>query len=295
MSTNPLPLFSLGTTLGAMLIGATLASALFGVSTMLFFVYYRRYSQDSWFYRYSLALLWVLDALHFVLALHILYFYLVESFGDVITLPNIVWSFKLDFSIHLAIVVGANLVCVVRLWILGRYFHRIIPWIINFAFAGAVSVMILLIYEVYTISNFSQFSDISRIMDGALIVGAISDLIICLSMSYYLLKSRAVTISSRLSGRLLILLRLVLLSGLAATAASILLLVVFLTLPDTLIFVAIAFPLPRLYIISLLTMLNARTPQPSNKSSQAKGRLSMEANEANNLPLNSMDAATLTD
>ncbi|PBL04163.1 hypothetical protein ARMGADRAFT_1004807, partial [Armillaria gallica] len=205
MSTNPLPLFSLGTTLGAMLIGATLASApsdlfhsLF-VSTLLFFVYYRRYSQDSWFYRYSV----VLDALHFVLALHILYFYLVESFGDIITLPNIVWCV-------LAIVVGVNLVCVVRLCILGRYFHRIVPWILV---SPLMNPTIVAIYEVYTISTFFQFSDISVL----LIVGAISDLTICLSMSYYLLKSRAVTISSRLSGRLLILLRLVLMSGLAAT------------------------------------------------------------------------------
>ncbi len=30
--------------------------SLFGVSTLLFFVYYRRYSQDSWFYRYSVCL-----------------------------------------------------------------------------------------------------------------------------------------------------------------------------------------------------------------------------------------------
>ncbi|PBK67709.1 hypothetical protein ARMSODRAFT_297861 [Armillaria solidipes] len=205
-----------------------------------------------------------------------------------------VWSFKLDFSIHLAIVVGVDVVCVVRLCILGRYFHRIVPWILSFVVAGAVTVVILLIYEVYNISNFSQFSDISRIMDGALIVGAVSDLTICLSMSFYLFKSREVTISSRTSGRLLVLLRLVLMSGLAETAASILMLVVFLTLPDTLIFVAIAFPIPRLYIISLLTMLNARTPQSSNGSSHRKACLPMGANEANFIPLNFMDV-TVTD
>ncbi|SJK99669.1 uncharacterized protein ARMOST_02978 [Armillaria ostoyae] len=124
MSANPPPLFSMGTTFGAVLIGATLASALFGVTTMLFFVYYRRYSQDSWFYRFSLALLWVLDALHFVLALHILHFYLVDSFGDVPALSNMEFQganiyrpetllltetlSQLDFSIHLAIVVGVD-------------------------------------------------------------------------------------------------------------------------------------------------------------------------------------------
>ncbi|KAK0218313.1 hypothetical protein EDD85DRAFT_358294 [Armillaria nabsnona] len=252
MSTNPT--FSMSTTFGAVLIGATLASALFGVTTMLFFVYYRRYSQDRWFYRFSLAILWVLDALHFVLALHILHFYLVDSFGDALALSKMVWSFKLDFSTHLAIVVVVNLVGAVRLCTLGRYFHRIVPWILSLAIASAVSVVILLIYEVYTISNFSQFSDISKIMDGALIVGAVVDLTICLSMSYYLFKSRAVTISLRPSGRLLVLMRLVLMSGMAETAASVLMLAVFLTLPDTLIFVAIAFPIPRLYIISLLTM-----------------------------------------
>ncbi|PBL04143.1 hypothetical protein ARMGADRAFT_1057036 [Armillaria gallica] len=285
MSTNPT--FSMSTTFGAVLIGATLASALFGVTTMLFFVYYRRYSQDRWFYRFSLAILWVLDALHFVLALHILHFYLVDSFGDILALSKMVWSFKLDFSTQLAIVVGVNLVCVVRLCILGRYFHRIVPWILGLAVAGAVSVVILLIYEVYTISTFSQFSDISKIMDEALVVGAVVDLTICLSMSYYLFKSRAVTISHRASGRLLVLMRLVLMSGMAEAAASVLMLVVFLTLPDTLIFVAIAFPIPRLYIISLLTMLNARTPQPSKESQHGKARLPMD--KANFISLNFMD------
>ncbi|KAK0476442.1 hypothetical protein IW261DRAFT_1567111 [Armillaria novae-zelandiae] len=288
MTTNPT--FSMNTSFGAVLIGATLASALFGVTTMLFFVYYRRYSQDKWFYRLSLAILWILDVLHFVLALHILHFYLVDSFGDVPALLKMVWSFKLDFSIHLATVVGVDLVCVIRLWILGRYFHRIVPWILVFVVACAVTVVIVLVYEVYTISEFSQFSDISRTMDAALIVGAVSDLTICLSMSFYLYTSREVSISSRLSERLLVLLRLVLMSGLAETAASILMLVAFLTLPDTLIFVAIAFPVPRLYIISLLTMLNARTLQSIGGSSNSKGRLPMGANEADFISLNSMGA-----
>ncbi|KAK0204466.1 hypothetical protein DFS33DRAFT_1320347 [Desarmillaria ectypa] len=289
MSTNSLPLFSMSTTFGAVLIGATLASALFGVTTMLFFVYYRRYSQDWWFYRFFLAVLWVLDALHFAFALHILYFYLVDSFGDVPALLNTVWSFKLDFSTHLAIVIGVNIVCVVRLWILGRFFHRIVPWIVSFAVAGAVSVMILLIYEIYTISSFHQFSDISGIMDGALATGIAADSAICFAMSYYLFKTRAITISSRTSGPLL-----VLISGLAKIAASILILVTFLTLPDTLIFVAIAFPIPRLYIISLLTMLNARTARPSNRFSHTTVQLSTEANEMNMLPLNFTDV-TVTD
>ncbi|KAK0218289.1 hypothetical protein EDD85DRAFT_961565 [Armillaria nabsnona] len=327
MSANPPPLLSMGTTFGAVLIGATLASALFGVTTMLFFVYYRRYSQDSRFYRFSLALLWVLDALHFVLALHILHFYLVNSFGDVPALSNMVWSFKVHTSIDqrrsyfepkcsrsLTFLFIWRLLCL--LTSSASYGYVFSDVIFTESYRGfsvlssqvpsvsvhycrdqhisinpiLILVSCFLIYEVYTISNFSQFSDISRIMDGALIVGAVSDLTICLSMSFYLFKSREVTISSRTSGRLLVLLRLVLMSGLAETAASVLMLVVFLTLPDTLIFVAIAFPIPRLYIISLLTMLNARTPQPSNGSSHRKARLPKGANETNFIPLNFMDA-----
>ncbi|KAK0193422.1 hypothetical protein F5146DRAFT_381467 [Armillaria mellea] len=111
MSANPPSLFSMGTTFGAVLIGATLASALFGVTTMLFFVYYRRYSQDSLIYPRST--LGPSTLLHFVLALHILHFYLVDSFGDVPALSKMVWSFKLDFSIHLAIVAGVDVICVV--------------------------------------------------------------------------------------------------------------------------------------------------------------------------------------
>ncbi|KAK0434299.1 hypothetical protein EV421DRAFT_1909422 [Armillaria borealis] len=308
MTTNPT--FSMSTTFGAVLIGATLASALFGVTTMLFFVYYRRYSQDRRFYRFSLALLWVLDALHFVLALHILHFYLVDSFGDVMALSKLVWSFKLDFSTHLAIVVGVNLVCVVRLCMLGRYFHRIVPWILSLAVAGAVSVVIrrVLIYDVYTISNFSQFSDISMIMDGALVVGAVVDLTICLSMSYYLFKSRAVTISPRTSGRLLVLMRLVLMSGMAETLGSDARSVSHPSghfdfrgncFSHTKAIHNLSFDnvTPNFFLGALLalafTRLNARSPQPS-KRSHGKVHLQMEANEAHFIPLNFLDV-TVTD
>ncbi|KAK0213997.1 hypothetical protein IW262DRAFT_1407931 [Armillaria fumosa] len=75
-------------------------------------------------------------------------------------------------------------------------------------------------------------------------------------------------------------------------AASVLMLVVFRTLPDTLIFAAIAFPLPRRKLIMFLMMLNARSPHHTKRSSQGKVRLLMGTNnEGNSIILQFMDVS----
>ncbi|PBK84125.1 hypothetical protein ARMGADRAFT_1067433 [Armillaria gallica] len=73
---------SLGDTIGALYIGATIAAILFGITNLQTVIYYKKYPHDWWLFRYSVALLWVLDALHVALSTHALYVYLIDMFGD---------------------------------------------------------------------------------------------------------------------------------------------------------------------------------------------------------------------
>ncbi|SJL11125.1 uncharacterized protein ARMOST_14528 [Armillaria ostoyae] len=106
---------ALGKTLGAVYIGATIAAILFGITILQTAIYYQRFRKDWWVYRYSVALLWILDALHVALSTHALYFYLIENFGNLEVLNEVVWSFKLQLLFDTLTVVGVQTIYAVRL------------------------------------------------------------------------------------------------------------------------------------------------------------------------------------
>ncbi|PBK81086.1 hypothetical protein ARMGADRAFT_1091637 [Armillaria gallica] len=79
-STTELP--SVSETLGALYVGAIIASVLYGVTNLQGAIYYRRYPNDWWVYRYSVGLLWALDTVHVALSTYAVYFLLIHFFGD---------------------------------------------------------------------------------------------------------------------------------------------------------------------------------------------------------------------
>ncbi|KAK0216413.1 hypothetical protein IW262DRAFT_215655 [Armillaria fumosa] len=270
-STYHLP--SLGKTLGAVYIGAMLSSILLGITALQAVIYYKKFPHDPWYYRYSVAVLWsatvqrleifvdfsfsrILDILHVALNTHAIYFYLIESFGNYLALDSVIWSFKV--LINVIIVVGVQSLYAVRLWKLGHHFHRVIPWFIVLVIVGGCAAGIAMTYDAYKLSHVSSIPTISKTVDGTFATSTSVDFIISGAMFYYLHKSTTITQFESTITLILSLMRVVVISGLATSACSLLALMTFVTLPNTLVFFAIGFILPKLYINSLLAMLNAR-------------------------------------
>ncbi|KAK0471476.1 hypothetical protein IW261DRAFT_1571987 [Armillaria novae-zelandiae] len=90
----------LGTTLGALYIGATIAAI---ITNLQLVIYYKKYPDDWWVYRYSVGVLWVLDSLHVAFSTHAIYHYLIDLFGDYEGINCIVWSFKVFMSVSVAL------------------------------------------------------------------------------------------------------------------------------------------------------------------------------------------------
>ncbi|KAK0240968.1 hypothetical protein EDD85DRAFT_992277 [Armillaria nabsnona] len=103
-------LLSLGPTMGAMFIGETIALILYGTSNLQTAIYFKEYPKDWWFYRLSIAVLWVLDTLHIAFTTHSIYFYAINSFGDYLALLQLVWSFKLALLLYNMIVLCVHIV-----------------------------------------------------------------------------------------------------------------------------------------------------------------------------------------
>ncbi|KAK0445925.1 hypothetical protein EV421DRAFT_300722 [Armillaria borealis] len=247
---------SFGVTLGALYIGATIAAILFGITNLQMVIYYKKYPHDWWLFRYSVALLWVLDALHVALSTHALYFYLVGMFGDLAgALVHSVWSFKVQLDVNVLIIVYVQGLYAIRLWKLGRHFHKIFPWFVFLAVATSLGASIFTIYDICMNRNFSSISAIKTSIYTVFVTNTVTDCTISFMMCYYLHRSRAVVARFSTTASLLLdLMRLILVSGLATSACSLLALISYIVWPKTLIFLGIDFILPKLYINSLLAM-----------------------------------------
>ncbi|KAK0502731.1 hypothetical protein EDD18DRAFT_1345549 [Armillaria luteobubalina] len=262
-SQTPVEVPSLGTTLGALYIGATIATmqvgfvsayifanhhnSLFGITNTQAAKYYKKYPGDWWIFRYSVGILWTLDALHVALTTHLLYHYLIDSFGDYDELLKILWYtsvsnfspescllityHQLQLVTEMLTVVGVQGIYMVRIWkrscflrlttakpnsslsIVGRYFHRTLPWIVSLAYLVALGNGIFSVYTVYFVSDFKKLPGVQV---SIIIISAIpmfSDFVIALSMCYYLHKSRQASDFSTTSDMLLGMIRLGVISG----------------------------------------------------------------------------------
>ncbi|KAK0187537.1 hypothetical protein F5146DRAFT_1140953 [Armillaria mellea] len=216
MSSIPAPtLPSLGDTFGALFIGATIAAVLFGIMNLQVLIYYKRYPNDWSLYHYSVALFWVLDSAHFALGMHALYYYLIDMYGNLLgaLLENAIWSMRLQLLIKVWIVVFVQGVYAIRLWKLGRHFHKILPWFVFFgasiSFGNRIVPLastvyctytspspsgagILMSYEIYIPQNLVSISTIGISIYVFYSVAITTDFTIALMMCYYLHESRAI-------------------------------------------------------------------------------------------------------
>ncbi|PBK81111.1 hypothetical protein ARMGADRAFT_816244 [Armillaria gallica] len=231
---------SVGETLGALFVGATVSAVLSGVTIPQAVMYYRRYADDWWVYRYSVGILWALEILHVALCTYTLYLFLIHFFGDLVgALEYNVWYWQLSVNDFLIVLYA------IRLWQVGRHFHKALICFVSLAVVASLGTAIcaVVVYDAHITPNLTSAST--------------------LPMFYYLHKSRAVIHVPSTATVLLRLMRLVLMSGLATSGCSLLTLISYIVWPQSLAFLGIHFFLSKLYINSLLAMLNSRSKHHS--------------------------------
>ncbi|KAK0457284.1 uncharacterized protein EV420DRAFT_1549971 [Desarmillaria tabescens] len=253
------PNLSVVDTFGAVYIGVTIAAILYGITILQTAIYYKVNPNDPWVYKYAVAILWILDTLNIALSAHVLYFYLIESFGNYSALSRVIWSFPLQIVFNMLIAYGVQALYAVRIWKFGRHFHLAFPWFIFLAVAATFGTGIYAVYDTYTVSSLSDIltNRISIYTAFATMVGA--DFAISGAMCFYLNKGRTMTSFSSTTKIIVRLMRVVVISGMLTGVFSLLTLVAYIGWSKTFIFMALGTSiLPKLYINSLLAMLNSR-------------------------------------
>jgi len=247
---------TLGNTIGATFLGTIFAAILFGITNLQVYLYFQNYPNDWHLQRISVALLWVLDAIHLSLTVAAMYHYLIDSFGSVLALQFIVWSFKLQIDVNVVIVLLVQTLYGIRVWKLGRHYKRIWPILVAVIIASGYAIGIILAVKTYNVRTFAEIERISWVIYASFTSSTAIDVVIALAMCFYLIKSKSGF--SGTNNKIIAIIRMTLISGCLTTACSLAALISYAAMPDTLIFLAIEFLLTKLYINSFLAMLNAR-------------------------------------
>ncbi|KAK0203242.1 hypothetical protein DFS33DRAFT_971834 [Desarmillaria ectypa] len=240
-----MPFPCIGATLGAIYVGATVAAVFYGITILQTAIYYKHNPNDPWLFRYTVALLLILDTLHVALSTHALYFYLIESFGNYLALLKIIWSFPLQLVLNMVVACCVQALYAVRIW--KRLYSRS-------SFSRGLAMVHFPCCRSYV--RHWTLCDLRHIHPPEF----------CRHFDYESIHICGLLHDGgsrfhhfRTTKTIMTLMRVVVISGLLTSACSLITLIAYVIWPDTLIFIATgSFILPKLYINSLLAMLNSR-------------------------------------
>ncbi|KIM35875.1 hypothetical protein M413DRAFT_324344 [Hebeloma cylindrosporum] len=247
---------TLGNTMGAAFLGVIGSSILFGAIAVQVFMYYTHFPNDWKLQKISVAILMAMAVVHLVFGVHAVYFYVILNFGKYEAQKYIAWSFKLQTSLDVAIVLFIQALYAWRVQTLGKHFSRVWPWVV----IGIVGVGwifgIMLAVRTYQTKEWASVREFHWVLFGSLAFATSIDFVIAVTICYYLRKSHSVFTTT--NNRILKIMHYTLVCGFFTSICSSTALICLAIMPNTLVFIGIDFLLPRLYMNSYMALLNAR-------------------------------------
>jgi len=183
-----------GSTLGSILIGALLATALYGNTCTLVVSYFHKRSQDHWAIKITVLLLWVMTTVSICLFSHSVYWFLVIHFDDrsVIGPKYLPWTLLSQSALVGVISFVVRGMFALRLWKLSRRDLLVTVSVVMLSAANLVS-LILVTVESLMHSMRSANHDIAnldRFLEVAFGTSVAADVALTAALCYYLWRSR---------------------------------------------------------------------------------------------------------
>lgn len=247
---------SLDSTFGALFLGAIFASILYGFTNLQVYLYYSNFENDWSVQKYSVILLWALDSVHLGFTVFTMYRYLITSFGSVLALEEVIWPLKVQLTVNIVIICVVQILYTLRVWRLGRHYHRIWPTLVALVVAIGCVIGAALAVELFRISTWNDVPKMSWAIYTSYAWATGNDVVIAVAVCFYLIRSKAGFNGS--NRKFIRVIRMILTSGCLTSACSLATLITYTAMPHNLVFVGIGFLLTKLYINSYLAMLNAR-------------------------------------
>ncbi|KAG0698363.1 hypothetical protein DFH29DRAFT_102180 [Suillus ampliporus] len=170
-----IPQLNLESKFGALFIGVTIAAI--------------RIETQRTFYKLVVIGLWILNALHLALIIHCVYYYLVNNYGNIGALTEIVWSFKLQIIIDVVLIYGVHIMYTYRIWIVSRGRSRALPITVVIIIVLVSGPAVVAAWSIYQCHSFTDLirTEWSTFMAFGMI--AFVDVVIASSLCYLLATS----------------------------------------------------------------------------------------------------------
>ncbi|EIM83197.1 uncharacterized protein STEHIDRAFT_159793 [Stereum hirsutum FP-91666 SS1] len=255
-------------TVGAVLLGCLISCALSGVVAIQSFFYFRFYRKDPAAVKALVILIWVLDAIHTVLACHGVWTCLILNFGDPAMVDYIPMSIGLTVAFTAIVTFLVQVLCLEIIQVLVPPFVVATFVCKNLNFMGGIST-----HDMIRWKSFDTFVDhLAWCFTLGLSLSSATDIIITLSMCFYLQTSR--TGFQTLDHIINMIMIYTVNNGAITCVATVLSLIFWLKMPYNRIFFGMHFSITKLYALSLLSTLNTRKSVLASSTNTSAGRAS---------------------
>ncbi|KAF9556135.1 hypothetical protein CPC08DRAFT_752695 [Agrocybe pediades] len=263
MQTFPRPLIILDLNISpfadSMFVGFIISTVLMGV-TLLQAWNYALTNNDGWGMRMLVLLLVALDIATTSNNVVVVHTYLIENFGDIFELASASAGFAIALGLTVTIVYMVQLFFASRVYLLDQRKVLLAGAIAGIATLGLVSTM----YTVSVTEKYKDFADVtmtpirvSAMLGHGLVT--VADIITTVVLSKNFMRARSESGISQTVNILERLLAAIVARGALVTVVNGLLFLLYFLHPIKLYWIAIQLSQPKLYIITLIAMLNART------------------------------------
>ncbi|TDL24650.1 hypothetical protein BD410DRAFT_98536 [Rickenella mellea] len=254
---SPIKIPALDNSFGAGFIGLVLAAILYGALTVQTYTYFRKFQDDQLRLKCLVVLLWVLNTFHLALLSNTLYYYLVSNYANPLALIASIWQIRIHVLVNGLIPWLVQVFYAHRVFLFSNRNYFVTCTIVSLA-CVQLGVSTFICIESFSYGKMTAQASTKWI--SATVTGLGStlacDLVISGSLCYLLRNSR--TGFKRADSVINALLVYTLVTGLLTSIFAGVNLILYATMPDTLIELAPNFFLAKLYTNSLLTTLNHR-------------------------------------
>ncbi|KAF9481198.1 hypothetical protein BDN70DRAFT_876671 [Pholiota conissans] len=245
---------SLDNTYGAAFVGLVASAVLYGVTLLQTFLYYKQYPNDSRFTKSIVFLLWILDTTHLILCAVAIYTYLIRNYNNPSALNRSTWSMNVQTDCNGLIGLIVECFFARRVWKLSRNIF-LTALIVALAFIH-FGLGVLFTVEGFILVETSKFPKLIWVTSTGLGSAAAADIIIAVSLCYYLTKSR--TGFARTDSLITTLIVYSLTTGLITSIIAFICVVTFAIMPTNYIWLGFFWLIGKCYVNSLLAALNSR-------------------------------------
>ncbi|KAJ7813900.1 hypothetical protein B0H14DRAFT_2851910 [Mycena olivaceomarginata] len=248
------PAFDADSTLGALLIGTLVSYALFGVTTTQVYVYYGRF-QDPWKMKAMVGAVWCGELAHTICIAISLYTMVITNYGHperLLVLPN---SLLASTFIGSLVSFAVQVFFAIRIYSLSKsWWIPCICWALSL-FRFVPPNVILFAYGHRPAHEF--LGKFGPLFDAIWAASAANDLLIAGTLVYLLYRRRS-SVFEKIVAVIDKLIQWTIETGVVTSIASIIMLVSFISLPSTFVWLAFFVVIPRLFSNSLMASLNSR-------------------------------------